>query len=145
MKKCPYCHTLMKDDAKVCPKCLKDASSLLPMKRVAPKDNQFNFYSLVFGLIISIGSVFASISQRGNRLNYQTQYDEILRQYNEATASNIKEELASQGEALMANIKTCQFREIAFYVMCGIGGILVLWALISYLIIKIKKNKQKAQ
>jgi len=145
MKKCPYCHTLMQDDAKSCPKCLKDATNLRPMQSVAPKDNQFNFYSLVFGLIISIGSVFASLSQRGNRMNYQTQYDEILRQYNETTSSNIKEELASKGEVLMANIKTCQFREIAFYVMCGIGGCLVLWALISYLIKRIKKNKQKEQ
>ncbi len=140
MKKCPYCLTLMNDDAKTCPKCLKDVEHVSSMKSVAPKENQFSYYSVILGLIIAIGSVFASLSQGINKKNYQIEYNKIVEEYKAAPS----EALRTKGEQIMALIKTCEFREIAFYVIGSIGLIIFLYALISWLIKKKKKNKKNA-
>ena len=142
MKKCPYCYTLMNDDVEVCPNCLKDMKTLSPMGEVAPKENKISFYSLIFGGIISIGSLIASFSVRANRFHYKELFDDVKANYDIATDATIKADLQKQGEALLANIKTCEFKEVAFYVMCGIGICMVLYSLIVFFMKKYRKVKK---
>lgn len=140
MKKCPYCYTLMNDDVNTCPKCLKSMNNVAPMKEVAPKNNQISFYGVFFGIVIVIGSIFAALSQKLNAINYMKQYQEIVTKYNSALEEE-KESLKAQGDNLMSLIKTCEFRKIAFYVMCGIGVILFVYYLVKILVMKNKKIK----
>ena len=144
MKKCPYCFTLMNDDVIKCPNCLKDMTNLSSMSEISSSNNKFSFMTFIFGIVISLGSLIASFSVRQNRINYQNMYDEVKLAYEIETNESIKETLRNKGESLIANIHTCEYKEISFYVLCGIGAIIVLYVLISYFI-KLIKNKKSVE
>ena len=147
MKKCPYCYTLMNDDVDKCPNCLKDMSNLSSMSDLSSKNNKFSLLNFMFGIVISIGSLIASFSVRQNRINYQKLYDDVKLAYNAETDEIVRETLAKRGETLMAEIHTCQYKEVSFYVLCAVGVIIILYTLISYLIkvINMKKKKENIE
>lgn len=137
MKKCPYCNTFMNDDVTMCPNCLKDVSSIVTMPPVSPKENKGSFYSLIFGVLIAFGSVAASLSQRANRLNYVEIKNDLLAQYELSKT----DELYNKILQVSANIKTCEFREVAFYIACALGIGLMVYSLVSFIIKKVKAKK----
>ena len=74
MKKCPYCKTLTNDDVNMCPNCLHDISSINPMPDAVSKKYSYSFYMIIFGILISIGSLVAMLSQKTNMINYYNLY-----------------------------------------------------------------------
>ena len=78
MKKCPYCKTFMNDDVTTCPNCLKDMSSLKPMPEVNLTSKKKESNRFIYGGVLTLGGILASLSQGINKKGYQVKYDEIL-------------------------------------------------------------------
>ena len=145
MKKCPYCYTLMNDDVNTCPHCLKDTSNVREMKEISSKEYKMSFYTFMFGIIIALGSVAAALSIHFNRLSFVEKYDALKIQYILESSSLVKETMGKELENLFITIKNLQFREVSFYVLAGIGVIMLFYSLISFIIRKVKKSKRIAK
>ncbi|MBE6142835.1 MAG: hypothetical protein E7177_02455 [Erysipelotrichaceae bacterium] len=143
MKKCPYCKTFMNDDVNTCPNCLKDMSSLKPMPEVNIVGKKKNLNMIVYGAILSVGGVIASLSQTINKKNYQVKYDEILESIKNVTEQSQKDVLLAEATEYMLLISDCEFREIAFLVLAGLGLALIIATLVISLVKKFKNKKEK--
>lgn len=133
----------MNDDVNSCPNCLKDMSSLKPMPEVTPKDNKKTFNMIVYGGILTLGGVIASLSQGINKNGYQVKYDELIEKIKPMADGLDKQALISQASEYLALINQCKFREISFLVIAGAGLILVIVSLILYFKNKAKNKKEK--
>ena len=142
MKKCPYCKTFMNDDVNTCPNCLKDMSALKPMPEVNIVGKKKNLNMVVYGAILSVGGVIASLSQT-NKKNYQVKYDEILESIKNVTEQSQKDVLLAEATEYMLLISDCEFREIAFLVLAGLGLALIIATLVISLVKKFKNKKEK--
>ena len=143
MKKCPYCKTFMNDDVNTCPNCLKDMASLKPMPEVNIVGKKKNLNMVVYGAILSVGGVIASLSQNINKKNYQVKYDEILESIKNVTEQSQKDVLLAEATEYMLLISDCEFREIAFLVLAGLGLALIITTLVISLVKKFKNKKEK--
>lgn len=143
MKKCPYCKTFMNDDVNMCPNCLKDMSSLKPMPEVSPKDNKKTFNMIIYGGILTLGGIIASLSQGINKKGYQVKYDELAETIKSMSDGADKQALVNKASEYLTLINECKFREIAFLVIAGAGLLLIIVTLVLYFINKAKNKKEK--
>lgn len=143
MKKCPYCKTFMNDDVNSCPNCLKDMSSLKPMPEVTPKDNKKTFNMIIYGGILTLGGIIASLSQGINKKGYQVKYDELAETIKSMSDGADKQALVNKASEYLTLINECKFREIAFLVIAGAGLLLIIVTLVLYFINKAKNKKEK--
>ena len=141
MKKCPYCKTLMNDDVKMCPNCLKDMSNLREMPEVNIVGKSKSTNMVVYGGILTLGGFIAALSQSINKGNYQKKYDDLVVQINNATSESAKNELIEEALEFMALINECKFREVLFYILAGAGIVL----LIVTIVLKIKSLKKEGK
>ena len=138
MKKCPYCKTLMNDDVTSCPNCLKEVKESDKMPEIVSSKNKYPFYYMIFGLLISIGSLVASFSQRDNKYNYENQIANYKKAIQESNVQDEINHLNDLIEKAYSSQKSCEFREYAFYVFCGIGVILIIIGIVLFI-----KNRRK--
>ncbi len=138
MKKCPYCKTLMNDDITSCPNCLKDVPLSAKMPEIVSSKNKYSFYYLIFGLIISIGSIVAAFSQRDNKYVYENQITTLKKQIQESSIQDEINHLNDLLEKAYSSQKACEFREYAFYVFCGVGVLLIVIGIVCFI-----KNRRK--
>jgi hypothetical protein len=125
----------MNDDVTTCPNCLKDMSALAPMKEVAPKNLGMSFYYMIFGIIIFIGGILASLSQRINKNNYYSLYQEAL-----SKSSSSSEEATSLASNYYISFKSASFREVSFIVVSCIGLGLLVYGVVRFIIKKHQKG-----
>ncbi len=130
MKKCPYCKTLMNDDVTYCPNCLKNVPLENKMPDIVSSKNKSSFYMMFIGIIVSIGSFIAALSQRTNKMNYSNQFESYKKAYNEQPVGDYKNHLQDLMEKAYSSQKSCEFREYAFYVFCALGIILIILGII---------------
>lgn len=130
MKKCPYCKTLTNDDVNMCPNCLHDISNITPMPEAVSKKYSYSFYMIIFGILISLGSFVAMLSQRTNMLNYYSLYND---------KSLAKEEIDKYYQLFVQ----AQFEMNAMIVFIVIGIVLFIAGVIFFIRKHIKNQKDK--
>lgn len=141
MKKCPYCKTLMNDDVNMCPNCLKDMTNIREMPEVNVIGKSKSTNTIIYGGVLSLGGFIAALSQSINKGNYQKKYDDLLIQINNASSENAKNELIEDALEFMTLINECKFREILFYILAGVGIVILIVSLV--LMIKNKMEKKE--
>ena len=140
MKKCPYCSTLMNDDVNQCPNCLKDMSNLRSMPDISLVNKKPSVNLPIYGCVLSVGGVLASLSQGIAKKNYQAKYDEIYELIKQQS-SNVDEKLVKEATEYLNLINDCSFREVFFYIVAGLGLILIIVGIIMLLKKKSKKKE----
>lgn len=141
MKKCPYCKALMNDDVNSCPNCLKDTSNVSPMPNVSLGSSNKPTNLTVYGAILAVGGVIAALSQSINKANYQKKYDEIAELIKNATTEASKQQLVIEAYEYLNLISDCSMREIFFYIVSGVG--IVLIGISLFLLFKKKFSKKE--
>lgn len=127
MKKCPYCKTLVNDDVIMCPNCCHDLSEISPMPQPINSKLSTQIYLMIFGILITIGSFAAFLSQRSNYLHFV-----------ELSKNASVEEEIKKFQNLANN---SHFQMSMMILLMVLGGIIFVSGLIYYLIKKFHKNK----
>lgn len=141
MKKCPYCKTLMNDDVNSCPNCLKDTSNVESMPSVSLTSGSKPTNLTVYGAVLAVGGIIAAISQSINKVNYQKKYDELAELISKATTEASKQELVIEAYEYLNLINDCSFREVFFYIISGVG--LVIVGISLFMLLKKKLSKKE--
>lgn len=127
MKKCPYCKTLVNDDVIMCPNCCHYLSEISPMPQPINSKLSTQIYLMIFGILITIGSFAAFLSQRSNYLHFV-----------ELSKNASVEEEIKKFQNLANN---SHFQMSMMILLMVLGGIIFVSGLIYYLIKKFHKNK----
>jgi hypothetical protein len=133
----------MNDDVTTCPNCLKDMSSLKPMPEVNLTSKKKESNRFIYGGVLTLGGILASLSQGINKKGYQVKYDEILKVLETVSDAKEKENLTNKALEYLNLISNCQFREIFFLAVAGIGVILIIVTLVLMIKNKSLKKKEK--